>query len=205
MGVARRSPFLGGVGRALLWAPRLVRNEFATRGGEPRFLMWVSFLVAFVWARTWVLYVGQHAPHFSTSQVQFGQYTAVFGYHFHHIVSGVLLLAIVGFILIHYQGKMLLRVMAVLYGVGLGLIVDEIGFIVGGIVPYENDFTEVFVLVVVISAIMMSSIYAPSFWVGVERRVKRLFARHARTGRRARREPVADAVPVPEPEAPARR
>jgi hypothetical protein len=183
------------------WVPRRVRREFKTHGGEPRFLMWVSFLLAFAWARTWVLYVGHHAPNVSFSEFEIGSRVTIAGYHPHHIASGVLLLAIVGWLHIHYRSQLLLKITAVLYGVGLGLIVDEIGFIVEGIVPYRDDFAEVFVLVVAISALMMSSVYFPSFWASIERRVGRLYARHlARLWRRrapqAASPPPVEALPV---------
>jgi hypothetical protein len=174
------------------WVPRRIRREFRTHGGEPRFLMWVSFLLAFAWARTWVLFFGSHAPNVSFAEIEIGSRIAIAGYHPHHIATGVLLLAIVGWLHIHYRSQLLLKVTAVLYGLGLGLIVDEIGFIVEGIVPYHDDFAEVFVLVVAISAVMMTSVYFPSFWAGLERHAQRLYARQVG---RLRRRPAPSAAP----------
>jgi len=154
--------------------------------------MWVSFLLAFAWARTWVLYVGRHAPNVSFSEFEIGSRITIAGYHPHHIATGVLLLAIVGWLHIHYRSQLLLKITAVLYGVGLGLIVDEIGFIVEGIVPYHDDFAEVFVLVVAISGAMMTSVYFPSFWASLERRVYRASVRRFS---RLRRRPVPSATP----------
>lgn len=140
--------------------------------------MWVSFLVAFLWARIWVTYFAKTPMVGIENAFEIGGRTAILGYHPHHIATGVLFLGIAGFVGLHYTGKVVTKIAAVLYGTGLGLIVDEIGIIVDGI-TYRNDFPEVFVLVVTISAWLMSTVYFPSFWKSVDARLARVYSRVA--------------------------
>lgn len=205
------SVFRRQVVRALVWVPARLRKEFRTRGGDVRFLMWVSFLVAFLWARTWVLFFGPHSPTLTFhDEFQVGSKIVIGGYHPHHIATGVLFLALSGWLSIYFSGRQIVRFLAVLYGMGLGLIVDEIGFIVEGIVPYKDDFPEVFVLVVGISAVMMTTIYFPHFWASLETRVKRLWRRRPREAPPPSAAPLrlelvsmpASAEPQPAPEPP---
>lgn len=156
--------------------PRVVRREFRTRGGDTRFLIWVSFLLAFVWARVWVTYFAKVPPIGVENVLEVGGKTVIFGYHPHHIATGILFLAIAGFVGLHYKGIAVTRIAALLYGTGLGLVVDQAGLIVSGI-TYRDDHTEIFVLVVTISAWMMSTVYFPEFWKVVDRKLARQYGR----------------------------
>lgn len=172
--------------------PSRLRREFATRGRDARFLIWVSFLLAFLWARTWVTVIGKHAPVLTfEGQFEIGHRIVIFGYHPHHIATGVFLLAVAGWMGIFFAGKQIRRVAGVLYGIGLGLVVDEIGFIVEGINPYQDDWAEVFVLVVVLGSLLLSAIYFPGFWRGLEGRLKWAL------GRKWRKSHEAPAAPLP--------
>lgn len=198
-----QQPASNAVLRAFLWVPKRLRREFQTRGSDARFLMWISFLLAFTWARTWVLYFNKRSPNITVEDhFQIGEKIVILGYHPHHIALGILLLAIAGWLGIHYQGKQLTRIAALLYGGGLGLIVDEVAFIVEGI-TYRQDIPEVFVLIVVISALMMSSVYAPGFMLSLELRARGLWARvqRARPKREGgqRNPPVPPASPLSSP------
>lgn len=93
-------------------------------------------------------------------------------------MTGIVFLAVAGWIGLHYGGKSLTRFAGVLYGVGLGLIVDEAGFVVEGF-TYRDDFPEVFIIVVTLGGLLMSTVYFPSFWASVH-------ARFGRWGRRGR-------------------
>lgn len=186
------APCLGRFRTYLMWLPHRIRKEFTTRGGDARFLVWVSFLIAFVWARTWVTLIGKNMPNFTFhDEIEFGQRIVIAGYHPHHIALGVLLLAVAGWIGIFFGGKQLHRVAGVMYGVGLGLIVDEMGYIVEGMTPYRDDWVEVFLVVTVLGALFMSAVYFPSFWSALETRVRLAFRRHGRS----RPEPPPAAAP----------
>lgn len=165
----------------------IVRNEFRKRGHDTHFLMWISFLAAFTTGRVWVLTVGRSAPDI-TATYSVGARVIVAGYHIHHIGVGVILIVVAGFLTLHYAGRRLNRLSAILYGVGLGFIVDEIGFIVGGIEPYNGDY-EVFFLFVVISSLFMLGIYWPQFYRNLEwpfRMMARARRRRQRTRERKR-------------------
>lgn len=177
--------------------PHRIRKEFSTRGGDARFLVWVAFLLAFAWARTWVTILGKNAPNLTFhDEIEIGRRIVIAGYHPHHIATGVLLLAIAGWIGIYYSGKQLHRVAGVMYGIGLGLIVDEIGFIVEGMTPYKDDWEEVFVLATVLAALFMSFVYFPQFWNTLELRFKRAFRIHRRRAT-SRETPVPIGPPEP--------
>lgn len=191
--------------------PKKLRREFKTRGGDARFLMWVSFLVSFVWARTYLLYFGHHTPNLTyRGEFTVGSQTVLAGYHPHHIFWGFVLLALAGWMAIYYGGKQLTRLVAIMYGIGLGLIVDEIGFLIEGF-TYLDDFPEVFVIFVVIGGLMMSSIYFPQFWQSLEVPFKWLWAWRLRGRRTGRAPPAADsqsiarASPEQTPDEPPRR
>lgn len=181
------------------WMPHRVRKEFKTRGGDARFLMWVSFLLAFIWIRFFILYLADHHPTLAyEDQFQWGSQVVIFGYHPHHIAFGVLLLSVAGWLGIHYAGKQVTRVAAVLYGVGLGLIVDEVAFIVEGIGPYTQDDPEVFVLAVVVAGFLMSTVYFRSFWDAVGRRFVRVVWPPSRHRVPLRLPPLPEDPTVPE-------
>ncbi len=142
--------------------------------------MWVSFLIIFLWARIWTFFVGGKGINVTqTDQVQVGSEVVIYCYHPHPIAFGIFLLAIAGWIGIHYSGKLLTRVAAVVYGAGLGFIVDEVALVVSGIGEYQHsDLPEVLFLFILVSALMMSSIYFPSFWASLEGWVKTKYRRH---------------------------
>ncbi len=187
--------------RFVTWVPRMVRREFRTRGGDTRFLIWISFLAAFLWARVWVTYFAKVPPVGVENVFEMGGKTVIFGYHPHHIVTGILFLGIAGFVGLHYKGVAITRIAAVLYGTGLGLIVDQAGLIVSGI-TYRDDHPEMFVLVVSISAWMLSTVYFPSFWKVVDGKVARLSSRIS-VWVFSLRHPEDPARPIPTQAAPA--
>ncbi|MBI2077904.1 MAG: hypothetical protein HYT80_05975 [Euryarchaeota archaeon] len=154
------------------WWQRLLR----ARGGDTRFLIGVTFLLTFVWIRVTTAYLEPAPSVGSPGFVQIGGRTVFFGYHPHHIAWGILWLAIAGWITIHYHRVWLTRAASVMYGLGLGLIVDEASLVVRGINP-GNDLLEVVILVVMIGALVMSTVYAPSFWKSIQGSVARFLIR----------------------------
>ena len=154
------------------WWQRLLR----ARGGDTRFLIGVTFLLTFLWIRITTAYLEPAPSVGSPGFVQIGGRTVFFGYHPHHIAWGILWLAVAGWITIHYHRVGLTRAASVMYGLGLGLIVDEASLVVRGINP-GNDLLEVVILVVLIGALLMSTVYAPAFWKSVQGSVYRTAVR----------------------------
>ena len=68
------------------------------------------------------------------------------GFHIHHFLYGIILLAIGGWLGISYNEERITRVAAVLYGAGGGLIMDEAGLLV----TFGNYWTEITYTIVVI-------------------------------------------------------
>lgn len=145
--------------------PTVLKREAKKKSGTTPFLIWISFLISFAVSRIWVLAFRSVGGGKGKEEVIFsiGRNIILGGYHVHHIAVGVFLLAIAGWAALHWRGRHIARISAVMYGVGLGFIVDELGFIIGNIQPYRGD-EEVFYLAVAIGAFLMSVVYFPSFW-----------------------------------------
>lgn len=103
---------------------RLYHDHIKKKKEEPRFLILTSFTITFIIARLIVYGITWHLL-----PKPFG-YIAVGGIHIHHIVIGVLLLLIAGFIRIPQFGEKLLRLSSFLYGVGAALTLDEFALLI---------------------------------------------------------------------------
>lgn len=148
------------------------KKEIYKRRRSTPFLISISFLISFIGARIWVIYF--KATGHVTEDVSYmvGRNLVLGGYHIHHIVYGIILLAVSSWLAINYWSKSIARISSILYGAGLGLIVDELGFIIGGIEPYRGD-REVLYIAVGIIALLASIIYFPSFYRAIKKDLKR--------------------------------
>ncbi len=123
------------------------------RKGIP-FLVFISFLITFAIARGFVLLTHNN------------MHLIIYGYHIHHITLGLISLAIAGAVAIGFKDEFLL-VAAVIYGVGIGLVVDEIGLLISW-GNYWNRLTyDSFVIVVLI---FVNIILFSEFWRAIGRR-----------------------------------
>lgn len=90
------------------------------RNEEARFLILLSFLVTFLITRLIVYGITfDFLPPFIFKDTYFHNM------HIHHLVYGILLLLIAGFIRIPQFGQKLVRISSVLYGIGAALTLDE--------------------------------------------------------------------------------
>ncbi|HSW97447.1 MAG TPA: polysaccharide deacetylase family protein [Candidatus Saccharimonadales bacterium] len=93
-----------------------VRNK----NKEARFLVLVFFTLTFVLARIIVYGITYHLlPSFPFAYIFYKEV------HVHHLVFGIILLLIAGFIRIPAQNNHLIRISSVLYGIGAALTLDE--------------------------------------------------------------------------------
>ncbi len=87
---------------------------------ELQFIITVSFLTAFTISRAIVVAAGESKP---SLELWVGNY------HVHHFFFGLLLLSISGWISLVESQKRYKKISAMLYGGGLGLLIDEIGLL----------------------------------------------------------------------------
>lgn len=154
------------------YLPKKVKKEIFKRRRSTPFLISMSFLASLITARLWVIYF--RATESVTPEVRYtvGRNVVMGGYHIHHITYGVVLVAIAAWLAINYWSKSIARVSSIMYGLGLGLIVDELGFIIGGLKPYHGD-TEVFYVAIGVIAALASIVYFPAFYRAIKRDIMR--------------------------------
>lgn len=86
---------------------------------EPRFLILTSFLLTFIATRITVYWINAENPPKYLGNVY------IHNVHIHHLVFGIILLLIAGFIRTPQFGRSLVRVSSVIYGCGAALTLDE--------------------------------------------------------------------------------
>lgn len=102
----------------------LYNNHIKNKKEEPRFLILTSFTITFIIARLTVYGLTNHIL-----SKPFG-YLVIGSSHIHHIVYGVLLLLIAGFIRIPQFGDKSVRLSSILYGIGAALTLDEFSLLI---------------------------------------------------------------------------
>jgi len=88
---------------------------------ELQFIVTVSFLITFTASRALVVLYGESKP-----SLEFW----IGNYHIHHFFFGILFLLISGWIGLVGSKKRYKAISAMLYGGGLGLLIDEIGLLI---------------------------------------------------------------------------
>ena len=154
--------------------PNILKREIYKNRKSTPFLISISFLISFILSRLWVVLLEADSSGSGMGNATFsaGKNLILGGYHIHHITYGIILMAISAWLAINYWSSTVARISSILYGVGLGFIVDEIGFIIGGIEPYQAD-REVFYIAVLIVGSLLSIVYFPSFYKSIKRDVLR--------------------------------
>ncbi len=155
----------------LSYLPVSLKKEFKKNRSSTPFLVSISFTITFVAARLWVILLGAN---FTSTDATFvvGRNLIIGGYHIHHITYGIVLISIAAWLSINYWSSSIARISSVFFGSGLGFIVDELGFIIEGIEPYQADI-EVFYIAVFIMGTFLSIVYFPSFYRSVKRDIMR--------------------------------
>ncbi len=93
-----------------------------------------------------------------------GRNIILFGYHIHHFYFGILLIGIAGWLAIAGSTNISKEKLALAYGAGLGLLMDEIGLL---LTWRDYASTLSYLLGVFLLGIILSLIYFPKFWRSV--------------------------------------
>lgn len=97
-------------------------------------------------------------------------YLTLFGYHLHHFNLGILAIALAGYAAIT-ELKIPKKYLAILFGAGLGLIVDELGLLLA----LEDDYwlRQTYDVAILLVAFVINIEYFSDFWLGIFKRLLR--------------------------------
>ena len=131
------------------------------------FIISSSYLLSFLFIRLAVLIAGSAGSAASTAakagDIQFyiGSNIILFGYHIHHLYIGIALIALAGWFSITRTKFIDRRDNALIYGIGLGLFMDEIGLLLSW-GDYWHSTT--YLLSLLLGGIFLNIIFFPDFW-----------------------------------------
>lgn len=153
-----------------LWADvtRAYRDEIVATGRELQFLVLLTFLGTFVLTRlvTHTIRAGR---------VRLVRNVRVGGVHVHHLVPGILLLLVAGYLAIALQVQSDRRLIAVAYAVGAALTLDEFALWLNlRDVYWAAEGRRSVDAVVIASTIAAVVLVGPTFWRDVGRAVGRV-------------------------------
>ena len=106
-----------------------------------------------------------------------GRNVILFGYHIHHFYFGFIMICYAAWNAIVNTEKMDRNLMAIIFGAGLGLFMDEIGMLLTW-GRYHNRLT--LVLSFALAIVFLNIIFFPSFWNEVRKSMKRSSSGYAR-------------------------
>lgn len=128
-----------------------------------------SYLVSFVLIRLMVILSGSAGSDIAkmlkegTLDINFyiGRNIVLFGYHIHHFYFGLALILLAGWAAIVGYPRASKGTLAVIFGAGLGLFMDELGLLLtwGDYSSRASYFAGVFLL-----GVFLTIIYFPGFW-----------------------------------------
>ncbi len=149
----------------------LLYNDIIRRKKVTPFIIFIFFLLSFFIARM-IVYLFPKLNLF------------IFKYHIHHFYYGIALLVISNWVALVSDDRVLKRISAALFGVGLGLIADEIGIIITcgtagiGCNPLQLYWSRIsYDIVIYIVLIFLNIIFLGPFWYRFHKRITNLFRR----------------------------
>lgn len=133
----------------------LARRLITAKRGEVQFIVFVSFLITFIFVRSYVYLTNRDIMNLPTGVV-------IRGVHVHHFIFGIFLLAVVSFVALYDIRPVVHRRLAVIYGISLGLIFDEFSLWL----RLTNDYYArvTYDALVIIVLLFLNIIYFPHFW-----------------------------------------
>ncbi len=120
------------------------------------FIIFFSFLITFIVARSFVILTDEKI------------HLIIEGYTIHHAIYGLIILALVGGIAILYKGYE--KILAIFYGIGLGLTADEFGFLISFGNYWNRLSYDVFLI---LTLIFLNVIFFEEFWRKVGKKLYR--------------------------------
>ncbi|HKL17069.1 MAG TPA: hypothetical protein VJ900_01795 [Patescibacteria group bacterium] len=134
------------------------------------FLIAAAYLVSFITIRLLVVIAGAANTPFAQTinenlpEVNFaiGRNIVLFGYHIHHFYFGIILIAIAGWLsIVEDNSEKENDKLAIIYGVGLGLFMDEVGLLL----TWGDYYSGLsYLLSIFLLGVFLNILYFPSFW-----------------------------------------
>lgn len=138
-------------------------------GRQPEFFLFISFLVTWTFIRT--------SAHMIRAQVSWwpGDVQTKGGLHIHHLVWGICAMMIVGYVAIaFYPSPPVREVLAVFFGIGMGLTLDEFALWLNlKDVYWETQGRESIDAVVVVAALGGLLLFGYRVWIDLAEREAR--------------------------------
>ena len=139
------------------------------------FLITSSYFLSFLFIRIAVIIAGSvqspasQAAKAGELRFYVGTNIILFGYHIHHLVPGILLIGLAGWFAIVGSDFFSRGELAIMYGIGLGLFMDEVGMLLSW-----GDYwsTTTYILSLLLAGIFLNVIYFPDFWSEVRGHLK---------------------------------
>ncbi len=152
----------------------------------------LAYLVSFVFIRIAVIVAGSAGSEIANlvkegangPSFHIGRNIILFGYHIHHFYFGVVLIVISGWLAIVGRPKVRKETLALIFGAGLGLFMDEVGLLLTW-GDYASRLS--YLLGVLLLAIILNLIYFPRFWRKIRETVERPGAHTGKINRAVRR------------------
>ncbi len=134
------------------------------------FLITISYLGSLLTIRLMVIIAGSAESEFASAakeglppQVDFylGRNIIVFGYHIHHFYFGIALICIAGWLALVGSSYFNRHKIALMYGTGLGLFMDEIGLLL----TWGDYYSSVtYLLSILLVGVFLNIVFFPYFW-----------------------------------------
>jgi len=132
------------------------------------FIIITSFFFSFIAARLWVILTKATEVVYQKNVTYFGKNVVIKGIHIHHFFYGFALICIGGWLALNYRKREIRNVAALLYGVGLGFFMDEIGFLLTW-GEYWSSIT--YVIVMLTGVLFLNAVYFTDFWNEVRKNI----------------------------------
>lgn len=138
---------------------RLYETQIIKRDKEYLFITFIVFLLAIIVSRCVVIWIEMDRP--------FLNFFRFSDYHIHHFYMGILLIILSNWFLLFWNKKQYIKeiksLASILFGIGLGLIIDEFGLLLTMELDIKGDYwaPHSYYLIGIISGIFLYSIISP--------------------------------------------